>query len=112
MCLRREIKEETGLDVVEIEGEKEAIIVKKKDYTVINYEPFSCSQNISGKYPIMVQVFICRTTGYLLDNTNESQELQWINLDELQLRLEENTDWIYPMHITTLRKYLKWKGKV
>lgn len=110
-CLRREIKEETGLDVVEILGEKEAEIIRKPDYTVVNYQPFCCSQNTCGKYPIMVHTFICRATGKLVTKTNETEEIGWITLDELKKRFEDGDDWLYPMHITTLKKYLAWKDR-
>lgn len=108
-CLRREIKEETGLDLIEIKGEKEAIIVEQGNYKVINYEPFSCSQNIIGEYPIMVHTFICRASGELLEKSNESEEIQWVTLEELRKRLDENKEEFYPMHIITLDKYLNWK---
>ena len=107
-CLKREINEETGLDIVEIDGENEAEIITKKDYRVINFEPFCCSQNIIGQYPIMVHIFICRARGNLLRETNESKDIHWVSIDELKIMLE-NDDCLYPMHITTLRKYLKWK---
>jgi len=71
-CLRREILEETGLDVIYIEGEKETEMTEYNGYKVINYIPFSCSQNIQGEYPIMVQTFICKAKGDILSETNES----------------------------------------
>ena len=43
--LKREIKEETGLDVVDILGEDRASIYENNNYKVINFMPFSCSQN-------------------------------------------------------------------
>jgi len=59
-CLRREIWEETGLEVTYIAGEKEAKIFESNGYKVLNYTPFSSSQNIQGIYPIMVQTFLCK----------------------------------------------------
>jgi 8-oxo-dGTP pyrophosphatase MutT (NUDIX family) len=61
-ALRREIKEETGLIVTEILGENEAVLYSGSDYEVINFTPFSCAQNLKGSYPIMVFVFLCRTS--------------------------------------------------
>lgn len=37
-CLRREIKEETGLEVLEIIGERESKVIEKESYKVINYQ--------------------------------------------------------------------------
>ncbi len=109
-CLRREIKEETGLDVTEIAGEAESTIYEANGYRVLNYTPFSCSQNIKGYYPIMVHVFICKAEGTLLKTTNETQNLKWISLSELGEKLKNRENQFYPMHIATLRKYLRSKG--
>lgn len=110
-CLRREIKEETGLRVVQIQGEQEALVSVMNGYTVINYTPFNSSQNVEGYYPIMVQTFICTAEGELLTSSNETQNLRWISLQELSTLLEANQGSFYPMHIVTLKKYLKIKGR-
>ncbi|MGB6128590.1 MAG: NUDIX domain-containing protein [Psychrilyobacter sp.] len=109
-CLRREIKEETGLDVTKIVGEEETVTLVEDEYCVLNYEPFSISQNIGGKYPVMVQIFLCKAQGTLLRSSNESQEIQWISLMVLKKRLERSQGDFYPMHISTLKKYLKMKN--
>ena len=108
-CLRREIKEETGLDVVEIDGEAESTIYEFDGYKVLNYIPFSCSQNVDGYYPIMVQIFICRVSGKLLQKTTEAKNMRWISLNELSLLLEDNENYFYPMHVHTLKRYIKSK---
>lgn len=106
-CLRREVKEETGLDVVEIEGEAASVIYQSNGYKVLNYEPFTSSQNTGGTYPIMVQVFICRVKGELAESTNETRHLRWVSINELGKLLENQRDKFYPMHVDTLRKYIK-----
>ncbi|HYE10095.1 MAG TPA: NUDIX domain-containing protein [Patescibacteria group bacterium] len=106
-CLRREINEETGLNVVEIEGEADSVIFESNGYKVLNYEPFASSQNIEGTYPIMVQTFICKVEGDLVTSTNETRFLRWISLEELENLLESQWNRLYPMHVNTLRKYIK-----
>lgn len=108
-CLRREIREETGLEVIEIEGEEEALVLESNGYKVLNYNPFSSTQNMEGHYPIMVQVFICRAGGRLLHESDEARNMRWISLEELQALLDKKVDYFYPMHIFTLRKYLLTK---
>jgi len=107
--LKREIWEETGLKVVEIEGEKDAIIFEANGYKVLNYTPFSCSQNIEGTYPIMVQIFICKVKGDVLESTNETKNVRWIALNDLKELLNEDENSFYPMHVTTLYKYINSK---
>ncbi|MGE5576286.1 MAG: NUDIX hydrolase [Syntrophothermus sp.] len=43
-CLRREIWEETGLEVTEIYGEAEAKLIQSQGYKVLSYKPFSCAK--------------------------------------------------------------------
>ncbi|WP_058302160.1 NUDIX hydrolase [Gorillibacterium timonense] len=105
-CLRREIKEETGLDVIEIDGENDSEVMEINGYKVINYSPFNCAQNIQGYYPVMVQIFICRVTGQLLNRSNESKNIRWISINELEKKLINSQEQFYPMHLVTLRKYL------
>ena len=110
-CLRREVREETGLEVTYIEGENENTIIEENNYKVLNYTPFSCSQNIQGTYPIMVQTFICKAYGELLKKTNETKNITWVSLRELKSLLKNNENLFYPMHVETLKKYLKQKIK-
>lgn len=109
-CLRREIMEETGLQVVDIQGEKESVVIEENGYRVLNYEPFSCAQNLIGDYPIMVQVFICSVKGDLIDSSNETKNLRWVSLKKLRELLQQDRTMFYPMHITTMEKYLKYRG--
>jgi ADP-ribose pyrophosphatase len=108
-CLRREIWEETGLKVTNIMGEEEAILIEANGYKVLNYTPFSSSQNIEGTYPILVQTFLCNATGELLDQSNEAKNIRWIPLTELKELLDRDKGLFYPMHVTTLEKYIKIK---
>lgn len=110
-CLRREIWEETGLKVTYIEGEDKATVFEANGYKVLSYTPFSCSQNIQGTYPIMVQAFICKASGDLLKITNETKNIRWMSLVELQKLLKSNKNLFYPMHVTSLLEYLHKKLK-
>lgn len=107
-CLRREIKEETGLDIVEIKGENEAQIFESKGYKVLNYTPFTSSQCVDGYYPIMVQTFICSVKGQILKKSNESQNIRWISINKLEELLNKSENKFFPMHVLALKKYLKY----
>lgn len=57
----------------------------------------------------MVQTFICNADGELLNKSNETKNIRWISLNELKELLENKKNLFYPMHVTTLQKYLKTK---
>lgn len=109
-CLRREVFEETGLTIEKIKDEEKSEIFENGDYKVLNYIPFSCSQNIDGKYPIMVQVFICSAKGEVVEESNESKGLEWITLSTLSNLLENDKSKLYPMHVQTLEYYIQYKS--
>lgn len=108
-CLRREIKEETGLEVIEIDGEDKAQIIEFNGYRVISYTPFSSAQNIFGYYPIMVNVFVCRVRGELLIKSDESKNIRWVPMIELNEMLNKHESNFYPMHVAALKKYVNYK---
>lgn len=105
-CLKREVFEETGLVVQSIEGEKDSVILKANNYEVLSYTPFSSCQNLSGHYPIMVQVFLCSVKDEELKirESNESKNIRWISKSDLRTLLNEPHNF-FPMHISTLKKY-------
>lgn len=109
-CLRREVEEETGLQVVEICGELEAPLIEQHGYRVQSFQPFSCAQNLIGAYPILVMVFICRVTGHALSESNESAQIRWMALPDLRDKLTQSPEQFYPMHLCTLRKYVAAGG--
>lgn len=110
-CLRREVLEETGLIIDKIKDEEQSEFFENGDYKVLNYRPFSCSQNIDGKYPIMVQVFICSAKGEVVNESNESKGLEWITLSTLSYLLENDKSKLYPMHVQTLKHYIQHKSR-
>ncbi|HWQ08474.1 MAG TPA: NUDIX domain-containing protein [Holophaga sp.] len=105
-CLRREIREETGLEVTWIQGEEDAVRVRANGYEVLSYTPYACAQNLQGGYPIMVQTFLCEVAGNSLASSGEARAIRWIRLAELRRMVEAEPRRFYPMHLTTLRKYL------
>jgi 8-oxo-dGTP pyrophosphatase MutT (NUDIX family) len=111
-CLRREVWEETGLELIEIQGEKETVTCECNGYTVASFNPFYSSQNLSGGYSIMLQTFICKAKGELLKYSDESVNIRWISVQDLEMLLEKDESIFYPMNINALKKYVREKKKL
>ena len=109
--LRREVMEETGLSITEIVGENDIIEDDLSGYKVITYSPFSITQNLSGGYSLIVQVFICKAKGNLVKETNETKDIHWITVDELKDLYINNRKALWPIHVNAIKKYLKKEKK-
>ena len=105
-ALRREVKEETGLSITKILGEDNQISNFIKGNEVISYTPYCITQNLSGAYSIILNTFLCEAKGELLTETNESQNIHWIKIEELRRFLKNNPEKIFLLHINALQKYL------
>lgn len=105
-ALRREVKEETGLSITKILGEDNQISNFIKSNEVISYTPYCITQNLSGAYSIILNTFLCEVKGELLTETNESQNIHWIKIEEFKKILKNNPEKIFLLHINALQKYL------
>ena len=105
-ALRREVKEETGLSITKILGEDNQISNFIKGNEVISYTPYCITQNLSGAYSIILNTFLCEAKGELLTETNESQNIHWIKIEEFKKILKNDPEKIFLLHINALQKYL------
>lgn len=106
-ALRREVREETGLYITEILGEKERREVEVNGARVISFEAFCTVQNLSGVYSLMMQTFICRAKGELVCSTNETVDVHWERAEVIRTMLETEPQKIFPLDILPLKKYLE-----
>ncbi len=107
-ALKREILEETGALVTDIEGDNQVIAVKRHGYHVISCDPFYVAQNISESYPVMVLIFLCRVTDdTMMKKSDESENIRWISVAGLKEVLTGNPERFYLMHVGALKKYVE-----
>ncbi|MBQ8585907.1 MAG: NUDIX domain-containing protein [Butyricicoccus sp.] len=104
--LRREVWEETGLQITKIHGENDAVSTRVGDVTTISFEPYCITQNLSGAYSIILHTFLCEAEGELLDHTNETQNIRWAKISEVKSLIKEAPEKVFFMHINALKKYL------
>ncbi|AVQ23262.1 NUDIX domain-containing protein [Fusobacterium nucleatum subsp. nucleatum ATCC 23726] len=106
-ALRREVKEETGLIITKILGEDRQVSNLIDGNEVISYTPYCVTQNLSGVYSIILNTFLCEAEGELLSETNESQNIHWMKIEDLKKILKNNPEKIFLLHINALQKYFK-----
>jgi 8-oxo-dGTP pyrophosphatase MutT (NUDIX family) len=84
-ALRREVKEETGLDVTAIYGEKGYF----QEAQVECFKPFCVSQTLEGYCDPLGIHFICNAVGEPLSVGDNSTNIKWIGLDELKMLIDD-----------------------
>ena len=88
-ALRREVREETGLEVEEIEGR--AVKHSGMESTVECLEPFAVYQTTQG-FNGMGVYFRCRAKGVLLTKGDGTRAIRWMPEAELAIRFADNPD--------------------
>ena len=88
-AVKREVKEETGLDVIEATGQDNHIIADyDTDIAVECFKPWAVYQYVKGPYDSMGVLFKCKVSGEPLAEGDGSSNIKWIGLDELQDMLD------------------------
>lgn len=106
-ALRREVWEETGLKITKIYSEDTSVSTQTGDVTTISFNPYCVTQNLSGAYSMILNTFLCEAEGDLIESTNETENVHWEKVSEIERLLRENPEKIFFMHINALKKYLK-----
>lgn len=101
--LKREVKEECGLDITIIQDENKRISFKNREDESDIIAPFCVTQMAKG--PFIGLVFICEARGKLLEKTNETKEIQWMDYDKLKKIVTSKPDQIYTAFLAPLKKY-------
>ena len=82
-ALKREVKEETGLDVVQATGQEERIEIND-GWIIEGFKPYSFYQTLEGGVDSLGAHFICHAIGEMLLKGVGSKDIKWINLNELK----------------------------
>ena len=103
--------EETGLTITKIHGEENSFYNTVNGNRVMSFEPFCISQNFSGVYSIVQNVFICEAEGKPIKSTNETINIRFEKVKTVEQMIEENQDQFFLMNINPLKKYFKTIGE-
>ena len=89
-AVKREVKEETGLDVIEITGQDNYIKTDNaSNFAVECFRPWAVYQIVQSEYyDSMGVVFKCKVKGEPLAEGDGSSDIKWVGLEELQDMLD------------------------
>lgn len=91
-ALRREVKEETGLNITKIDGEKTKIdtIGINPNFEVECVRPYCAYQTIKGSIDSVGYYFKCEAEGELLISGDGTKDIRWISIYELNELMNSN----------------------
>lgn len=107
----RETFEETGI-ICRISSKQRVLdkIISDDTDTLVVYKPFSCHQQLSGGRSYLVLSFISDyVKGELTERFRETKNPRWISLLDLEKMIIEKPNDIFPLALSVLKRYLKFK---
>jgi 8-oxo-dGTP diphosphatase len=108
-ALRREVREETGLELSFIKGEDTRIETNGTDTKVECLCPFAAYQTLHGPVDSLGLYFICQADGQLLETGDETRNVRWMPLSDIAWLMNEASEQISFVDRAGLSFYLKVK---
>lgn len=106
-ALRREVKEETGLELFEIEGEELRIVTEGGYFEVECIKPFLAYQTIKGPVDSVGYYFRCKAKGEMLKSGDDTAAIRWINVRDLRDLMDDNPRQFSDVDRAGIEYYLK-----
>lgn len=91
-AVKREVYEETGLEVIEIENQDTQIVTHNDEssFSIQCIKPFASYQTILGPVDSFGVYFICRASGNLLAQGDDSLDAHWASIKEINTLISNN----------------------
>ena len=112
-AVKREVDEETGLEVIEIEGQSTMVDTDnlKGTFTMECVRPFAAYQTLKGPVDSMGVYFKCKTKGTLKKIGDGTLNAKWIDINELNLLIHSNPQLFSEIDLAGMIFYLNEKLK-
>jgi len=109
-ALKREVKEECGLEIQTIKPGRDTRTKGKFDEVNIAFVPF-CGEWFLGNNHIGF-VFVCTAKGELIKKgVYDAKESRWVKLFELKKMLSNEPEKFFSYHLSALKYYVEQKEK-
>lgn len=96
-ALKREVMEETGLEITHVEGSDTRLETDSPHANVECLTPFAVYQTLKGPVDSMGVYFLCRAQGQLLTVGDDTENIQWMpvrQVAQLMKTAPEKFDWV------------------
>ena len=105
-AITRELREETGLDVVRVEG----IEVDRLDArrAIASVSPLVVVAGVDGAFPALHVVLVTDAAGEPRSKPGESADVRWWHLDEVRASMDREREAFVPSTFAALTAYLSW----
>ena len=107
-ALRREVREETGLELVAIEGMETRLETNGMDANVECLKPFAVYQTLRGPVDSIGVYFRCRAEGQMLDTGDATARPRWISVNELARLMKDDPEQFSFVDRAGFTFYIKW----
>ena len=109
-ALKREVKEECGLEIDSIKPGKETVTKSKFGEVSFAFVPF-CGERFLGSNYVGF-AFVCTAKGELVEKgLYDAKEPRWVKFSELKKMLSTDPGKFYSYHLSTLKFYVDEKEK-
>ncbi len=109
-ALKREVKEETNLDIVEIVDDYQGDIIKpRKGDKAFVFKPYICQQVLetNSGLPWIGFVFLCKVRGKVKINGDEAKDPKWVSIEELREIIKKYEKDIFPLQFPVLKYFVE-----
>ena len=96
-ALKREIREETGLEITHIDGSNTRLEMDSPDANVECLTSFAVYQTLKGPVDSMGVYFLCQAQGKLLAAGDDTEDIQWMPVRQVAQIMgsgPEKFDWV------------------
>lgn len=109
-ALKREVKEETNLDIVRIINDYRGNVVRprRRDRAFV-FKPFLCQQVLqtNNGLPWIGFVFLCEVKGEVRVDKKEAKDPRWVSIRELRQMIQKTPKAIFPLQLPVLEYFAK-----
>lgn len=105
--LARELKEEAGLRLKSIRGDRRTPVLSTgRDDRIIGFRPYCCTQQLKNGKPWVGFVFICEVEpGEPKSQLSESKDCRWMKVSELKAIFENSPEKLFGLELPAWHYY-------